>query len=88
MTFDSYRLASGYKPKSFKIIVDYRECFCPQWLMVSGASNDTFKKNNWSDSYRDIVLLFAILFFIVKCALTSVKYLIKFGIKHIWICLF
>ena len=46
------------------------------------------KKNNQSNSYRNITLLFAILFFIVKCALISVKYLIKFGIKHFLIYLF
>ena len=46
------------------------------------------RKSNRSNSYRNITLLFAILFFIVKCALISVKYLIKFGIKHFWIYLF
>ena len=34
-------------------------------------------------SNKDITLFFAILFFIVKYALKSIKYLIKFGIKHI-----
>ena len=42
----------------------------------------------WSDSYKDISLFFAILFFIVKCVLISVKYLIKFGSKYVWIYLF
>ena len=41
------------------------------------------KKNFGLNSYRDITLFFAILFFIVKCALISVKYLIKFGTKHV-----
>ena len=41
------------------------------------------KKNNWSNSNKDITLFFAILFFIIKCALISIKYLIKFGIKHV-----
>ena len=45
--------------------------------------NNALKKNNWSNSYRDIILFFSIIFFIIKYALISVKYLIKFGIKHI-----
>ena len=52
----------------------------PKYL---NQSNNALKKNNWSNSYRDITLFFAIIFFIVKCVLISVKYLIKFGIKHV-----
>ena len=36
----------------------------------------------------EIALIFAILFFIVKYTLISVKYLIKFDIKYVWIYLF
>ena len=36
----------------------------------------------------ETALFFTILFFIVKCALIFIKYLIKFGIKHVWIYLF
>ena len=46
-------------------------------------SNDVLKKNNWPNSYRDITLFFTILFFIIKCALISIKYLIKFGTKDV-----
>ena len=36
----------------------------------------------------ETTLFFAILFFIVKCVFISVKYLKKFGTKHVWIYLF
>ena len=53
----------------------------PKYLNLS---NDALKKNNWSNSYRDITFFFfAILFFIVKCALMFTKYLIKFDTKHV-----
>ena len=52
----------------------------PKYL---NQSNNALKKNNQPNSYRDITLFFAILFFIVKCVLISIKYLIKFGIKHV-----
>ena len=42
------------------------------------------KNNNWSNSYRDITLFFTILFFTIKCALISIKYVIKFGTKTCW----
>ena len=54
---------------------------CPPKYLI--LSNDTLKKKIWSNNYRDITLFFIILFFIVKYALISVKYLIKFGIKYI-----
>ena len=52
-------------------------------LKYLNQSNNALKKNNQPNSYRDITLFFAILFFIVKCVLISIKYLIKFGIKHV-----
>ena len=45
-------------------------------------------KKKFSNNYKDITLFFTILFFILKYALISVKYLIKFDAEHIWIYLF
>ena len=45
--------------------------------------HDALKKSNWSNNYKNITLFFTILFFIVKFAFISIKYLIKFGIKHV-----
>ena len=53
------------------------------WPLKYLISPMILKKKNWFNSYRDITLFFAILIFIVKCVLISVKYLIKFGIKHV-----
>ena len=36
-----------------------------------------------ASSYRDGTIFFSILFFIVKCVIIYVKYLIKFGTKYV-----
>ena len=83
----------GMAPQNFEIflnIYNYFNVFKIQSTKIRvgppkylNQSNNALKKNNWSNSYRDITLFFAILLFVVKCTLMSVKYLIKFGIKNV-----